>query len=321
MEEAIEVVGTLAAKSEVEVKSEYSSIVAEVFVKEWVRVKKGTPLARLDTREAEAAAQAAKASLLQAEVAGNRAQRELDRTIKLKESGLATQQSLDDARTVKEAADAAFAAARAQLQVVSTRIEKSLLVSPIDGVVSRRTVNAGDYVENMGSPQPMFRIVDNRMLELTVTVPAARISALKVGQPLLFSTEALPEHEFTGKISFINPASDEVSRTVKVRAEISNTEETLRSGLFVKGRIVTGTREAVVQIPRAALQSWDTAAKKGAVFVLEGGLAKRRAVETGSAPGEMVEVVKGLSLGDEVVVRGGFNLREGDKVKAVSTGV
>lgn len=320
LEESIEIVGTLAAKSEVDVKSEYSATVAEVFVTEWVRVTKGTPLARLDTKEAEASAQAAKAALLQAEVAANRAARELERTVKLKEAGLATQQSLDDARTAKEAGEAGLEAARAQLAVVQTRLDKSVLRAPIDGVVARRTVNAGDYVENMGNPPPMFRIVDNRALELTVTVPSSRLAVLRVGQPLVFTTEALPAQEFAGKISFINPATDEVSRTVKVRVEVPNKDEILKSGLFVKGRIVTGERGGVLQIPRVALQSWDTATRQGAVFVVEGGVAKRRVVETGSSAGETVEILKGLSPGDEVVTRGAFNLRDGDKVKPATTG-
>ena len=107
LEESVEVVGTLAARSEVEVKTEYSGTVAEVFVTQWVRVAAGTPLARLDSREAEAGVQAAKATWLQAEAGAKRAARELDRTVKLKEAGLATQQQLDEARSAEEAARAA----------------------------------------------------------------------------------------------------------------------------------------------------------------------------------------------------------------------
>ena len=318
MEEAVEVVGTLTAKNEAEVRSEYSGTVAEVPVMQWLAVKKGTPLARLDTREVDAVLQGARAAQLQAQVGAARARRELERTQKLKEAGLATQQALDDARTAAEAADAATAAAKAQFAVSETRLSKAVLRAPIDGVVSERSVNVGDYVQNMGEQPPLFRVVDNRLLELTVTVPSTRYASLRVGQPVAFTTDAIPGREFHGRVSFINPAADEASRTVKVKAEVPNEPEVLKAGLFARGRIVTGTRQGVLSVPRSALQSWDTVARKGAVWVVEGGAARRRAVETGATPGESVEIVSGLKGGEEVVVRGGFNLKEGDPVRTAA---
>ncbi len=315
LEESIDVVGTLAAKNEVDVKSEYSGTIAEVFVTEWVRVTKGTPLARLDTREADAQNQAARAALLQAQVAAARAARELSRTEKMKEAGLATQQGLDEARTVREAAAASLEAAKAQLWAAETRLHKAVLLAPIDGVVSRRSANVGDYVENMGNPAPIFRIVDNRTLELTATVPSTRLASVKVGQPLAFTTDALPGREFQGRISYINPATEEGSRALRIRAEVPNPDEALKSGLFVKGRIVTGRRAGVLSVPRGALQTWDTARNLAAVFVVDGDVVKRRTIRTGAAPGDRVEVVEGLAAGDVVVTRGGFSLRDGDRVR------
>jgi len=317
LEQSVEVVGTLAARSEVEVKTEYSGTVAEVFVTQWVRVKAGTPLARLDTREADAGVAAARAAALQAEVAAQRAARELDRTVKLKEAGLATQQGLDEARTSDEAAKAGVAASKAQLAMVQARLSKAILRAPIDGVVAARNVNVGDYVENMGSPAPMFRIVDNRVLELTASVPSARMAELKVGQPFAFTSDAFPGREMSGRVSFINPAADESSRTVKVKAEVLNADESLKAGLFVKGRIVTGKRSGVLVVPRSALVSWDTATRAAGVFVVDGGVAKRVAVETGASAADGVEVVKGLAPGQEVVTRGGFSLRDGDRVTSL----
>lgn len=315
LEQSVEVVGTLTARHEVDVKTEYSGTVAEVFVTQWVRVKAGTPLARLDSREAEAGAAAARAAALQAEVGAQRAARELDRTVKLKEAGLATQQGLDEAKTADEAARAGVASAKAQLAMAEARLSKAVLRAPIDGVVAARNVNVGDYVENMGNPAPMFRIVDNRVLELTASVPSARMAELKVGQAFAFTSDAYPGKEMTGRVSFINPAADESSRTVKVKAEVPNSDEALKAGLFVKGRIVTGRRAGVLVVPRSALVSWDTGTRQAGVFVVDGGVAKRVAVETGAAAGDGVEIVKGLAAGQEVVTRGGFSLLDGDRVK------
>jgi membrane fusion protein, multidrug efflux system len=326
--EGIDVVGSLSPKFSAEIKSEYAGIVTEVYVTEWVKVKKGTSLAKIDAREMEillqkagAAIEMAKANLLQAEVSGNRANREYDRLLKLKEVGLVTQQNIDDGLTEKEAAAARIAAARAQLKVaeedlqhIQTRLSKTLIRSPIDGVVSFRGVNVGDLVGEMGSPKIMFRIIDTRTLDLTVTVPSTEMSRLHVGQSLTFSTDALPEQKFTAKVMFINPVVNDSDRSIKITAEVENVSEQLKGGLYVKGRIVTGKRTDIIRVLRVALLSWDVPGKKGDLFVVNGEIANRRTVQTGIVMGDFIEVTSGLTLGEPVVVRGGFNLKDGDRV-------
>jgi multidrug efflux pump subunit AcrA (membrane-fusion protein) len=85
----------------------------------------------------------------------------------------------------------------------------------------------------------------------------------------------------------------------------------------VKGRILTVGRRGVVLVPRSALSSWDAAARKGNVFVLDNAVARLRPVTTGSVQGEAVEIPSGLTQGETVVTRGAFNLRDGDAVKVV----
>jgi RND family efflux transporter MFP subunit len=326
--EGIDVVGSLSPKFGADVKSEYAGIVNEVYVNEWVRVKRGTPLAKIDTREMEilsqkagAAIELAKANLLQAEVAGNRAEREYHRLVKLKEVGLVTQQNLEDGLTEKEAASARIAASMAQLKAAEedlkytqTRLSKTLIRSPIDGVVSFRGVNVGDLVGEMGSPKVMFRIINTQVLELTVTVPSGEMGALRMGQLLTFSTDAIAGKTYTGKVMFINPVVNEADRSVKVIAEVENVPEQLKGGLFVKGRIITGRRTDVLKVPRTALLAWDAATKKGDLFVVSGEIANRRTVLTGTVMGDSVEIKSGLAPGELVVIRGGFNLKHGDRV-------
>jgi len=167
--------------------------------------------------------------LMQAEVARNRAEREYDRLVKLKEAGLVTQQNLEDGRTEKEASGARLSAAQAQLRAVQdensqvqVRLSKAVLRSPMDGVVSQKNVNVGDMVGDPAGNKVLFNIVDNRRLELTVTVPSREMGGLKMGQPLTFSTDAIPGKTFTGKVAFINPAVNEADRSVRVVAEVRN---------------------------------------------------------------------------------------------------
>jgi len=330
--EGIEVIGTLSPKYQAEMKSEYGGVVAQVYVNDWAKVRKGDPLLKVDTREGEVLLQKAKAALemakagqLEAEAAVARADREYDRAVKLQESGLLTRQGMDDARTQKEAASARVAAANAQAAAAredvshaTTRLSKAVIRSPFDGTVAERLVNAGDLVGEM--QKVVFRLVDNRLLELTVSVPSTGMAALRVGQPVRFSTDAFPGREFDGKVAHINPSVSPGDRSVRVIAEVRNVPEVLKGGLFVKGRIVTGSRKGVVRIPRSALLSQDVARRKGEVFLLDNNVARRRAVATGSIEGEIVEIVSGLRPGETVVTRGAFLLSDGDAVKVSGNG-
>lgn len=311
--DGIEVTGSLKPRFAADLKSEYTAVVDEVFVTEWVRVRKGDPLARLDTRDADTALELARAGVAQAEVQETRAERELERAEKLKAAGLMTQQALDDARTARDAARAATAAVRAQLVGAETYLAKTVIRAPFDGVVALSNVNPGDRVESMGGP-PMFRVVDPRQLELVVDVPSVRLASLAVGQSLEFSTDAFPGRTFTGEVSFVNPEVDPDSRSVRVVARVPNPSEELRGGLFVTGRIVAGTRRGVVVLPRAALSSWDVEQRRAEVFVVAGDRAQRRSVETGSVAGDLVEIRSGVEAGERVVTRGGYNLKDGDRL-------
>jgi RND family efflux transporter MFP subunit len=184
----------------------------------------------------------------------------------------------------------------------------------MEGVVSSRGVNIGDLVGEAGSQKIMFKIIDTRILDLTVTVPSVEMGRVRVGLPLTFSTDAIPGETFTGKVMFINPVVNESDRSVKVTAEVKNVSEQLKGGLYVKGRIVTGKRTGILSIPRGALLSWDVAGKKGDLFVVKGEIANRRTVQTGAAMGDFVEIISGLATDEQVVVRGGFNLKDGDRV-------
>lgn len=326
--EGIEVTGTLEPKFSADVKTQIPGLVKEVYVTQWVRVRKGQPLARIDvaeteaiTKRAEAAVVATRAQLAQSQVSLARAEREEARSLKLKEAGLATQQAVDDARTETAAARARIDSSKAQIRVAEeelrqskARLGKGLVTAPLDGVVALRDVNVGDLASDAAAGKPIFRVVDNRILNLTVTVPSADSARVKTGQPLEFSVDALPGKTFSGKVMFINPELSATDRSLKVVAEVQNGTELLKGGLFAKGRIVTGKRSSVLQVPRAVLAHYDTGQQTANLFVAEGKIARQRNVRTGMNNGTLVEIKEGLKTGEQYVSRGGFTLRDGDLI-------
>lgn len=328
MIDGVEVTGSLDPKFWADVRTQIPGLVKQVYVTEWVRVSKGTPLARIDIAEtealvkrAEASLEAAKAGQAQARVGVARAERELARVLKLKESGLATQLSIDDARTEADAARARQESAQAQIRVAEeelrqarARLAKGVVSSPLDGVVALRDVNVGDLASDAAAGKPIFRIVDNRILNLTITVPSVDSARVRVGQSIEFSVDSLPGKNFSGRVMFVNPELSAADRSLKVIAEVRNQPELLKGGLFAKGRIITGERKNVILIPRSAIAGLDLAAGKGAVNIVAENKALRREVKTGTINGEMVEIVAGLKEGEQYVIRGGFNLKDGDRV-------
>lgn len=328
---SVPVTGTLSARRKAEVKTELGGLYREVYVTEWVEVRKGQPLARIQANETETAVKrgeasvaSARAALLQAQVEADRSHREAERMAKLKSAGLATQQQLDDAGSAAAAADARVTAAQAQLRVseeevaqLRLRLAKSVVRSPIDGVVAMRAINVGDLSGVDAGGKVIFRIVDNRTLDLTVTVPSSALAQVQVGQILQFSSDGRPE-TFHGIVKYLNPSVSASDRSLQLMAEIDNSDGRLRDGLFVKGQIVTGSRDNILLVPRAVLSGIDLVNQKAFLFVVVGDKAERRAVQTGAISGEQVEIVTGLKAGETYVSRGAFNLRDGDKVSVAS---
>ena len=342
----IAVVGTLVPRTQAEIKSDIAGRIVEIAVGEWVRVRRGDPLARVDTQEvdslirkagtaidlAKANLAAARAGQAEAQVAAARSLREQARLVGLKEAGLATQQALDEAASQQDAAlarvraaEAQVAAAAAQVAVaeedvrtLTTRRDKAVIRAPFDGTVAERLVEVGEVVGEMQGV--LFRLVDNRLLDLAVIVPSAELARVRPGQELSFTTDALPGRRFAGTVRRINPSAGEADRAVRVTAEVVNEPEELRGGLFVTGSIVTGKRPGVLQLPRSALGAWDRDAATAAIFVVEDATARRRTVTTGGVRGDRVEIVSGLAAGERVVIRGGFTLKDGDTVRLADAG-
>jgi RND family efflux transporter MFP subunit len=166
----------------------------------------------------------------------------------------------------------------------------------------------------MGGNASMFRIVDNRVLDLTVSVPSSRLASVRTGQTLEFTAETTPGRTFTGQVKFINPELDPANRSARIVVEILNPDGQLRSGAFVQGRIVTGQRASVLQVRKEALVNWNLDTRQAEVFLVVGDRAEKRAVTTGTGNGVSVEVLSGVKAGDQVVTRGAFALKGGDRV-------
>ena len=111
---------------------------------------------------------------------------------------------------------------------------------------------------------------------------------------------------------------DEASRSAKVIAEVPNPDGALKGGAFVKGQLRVATRTGVIQVPRDALLNWNVEQQSADVYVVRDGKAEKRTVKIGSVNGVAVQALSGVAVGEQVVTRGAFALKPGDRVTVVT---
>ncbi len=326
--ECIDVVGSLSPKRVAAVHSEYPGIIEQVLVMDWVEVKAGDVLAKLDTRQVEAQVarcvadvESGNADILKCEAALHHASREYARVTTLNDANVVPERSHDEAVRARDMALAELAGCKAKVQMAEQslretrlQLEKSMIRSPIDGVVSARNAQVGERVNGSVSETPLFEIVDNQVLDLIMSVPSTSVAKVHVDQAVDFTTDVYPDKAFTAQIKFINPRADAVTRAVSILAEVQNVSGELKDGLFVKGKIETSRRQEVLLLPHVSVLSEPTQIPTRYVFIVAGGKVHRQSVETGASKGDRVEIVTGLSGTEQVVTRGAYLLKDGDPV-------
>jgi len=195
----------------------------------------------------------------------------------------------------------------------------SLVKSPIAGTVVSIPVEVGGTV----APSiPVARIASTNSLELRCYVAERFVSKMKVGLDADLSLEAYPGQTFHAVVRELSPVLDPVSRTLEVKLAIRDTGGALKAGMFAKVKIYTEEKSGVVVVPSGAVVQRsgeyfafvvvDDPAKPGTSVV------QKRKVKEGLLVDDRLEVVEGLSQGDQVVLRGQTLLDDGVKVNVVS---
>lgn len=343
--------GTVEANRTALVAFQVSGQVARVFVDEGAQVQAGQTLAELDPRDFEyrveqAAAQtaAARANLQKAESAVRKqelaqAKVDLDRWEdeykrykalyerksmapadfrKIEAAYLAAKERYSLAvegarREDRDAARQALAAAEAQERIARKALADSKLVAPVGGLIGMKDIEPGNLV---GSGRPVFAIMDLNPVKVRVGVPEAEIGKVRAGRRASIQIPSLSEKTFEGKVETVGVAADPASRTYTVKLSVPNPTLELRAGMIAEARIwtdikVTATTipgDAVVRDPQGATMVYVYFPDKRRVFL--------RRVDAGAVYGQEVEIIRGLSGDEQIVVAGQQNLTEGALVEA-----
>jgi membrane fusion protein (multidrug efflux system) len=291
----LEALGTARANESVDISSKTSNIVTAVHFRDGERVRQGQLLVQLDDAAARADVAAAQATLTESESQFNRS-RELLSTQALSKSSF-------------EQLEATVKANRARLNAATARLEDTVIRAPFSGRVGLRRVSVGTLI----SPGDVITTLDDTgVIKLDFSVPENFLATLREGLSVRATAPAFPGRSFTGKVGSIDSRVDVNTRSVTVRALLANEDGALKPGMFLNVSLSKDEREAMV-IPEEALTP---DAERQYVFVVSEGKAIRREVRIGSRRPGSVEVLAGLTPGEDVVVEGTQKIRDGVPVKA-----
>jgi HlyD family secretion protein len=336
--------GSLQAVVTVDVGSQVSGRIQELYADFNSRVKQGQKIAKIDPSlfqaavvQAEANVTAARANVTRLEVTAEDAERQARRASEVFEQRLISENERDNAVATARAARASveqargqLAQARAQLEQARTNLRYTDILSPTDGVVISRAVNVGQTVAASLQAPVIFTIAqDLAKMEVHTNVAESDIGRLEPGMRVTFTVDAYPGQPFRGAIRDIRNAPQVVQNVVTYDAviDVNNDDLKLKPGMTATVSVVTDRRDDVLAVPNAALRFRPEGASPNAAGGQEGAGARRPRRE-GSEPAaaatrtvwvlvngrpEAREVTTGLSDGRVTEITGG-PLREGDPV-------
>ncbi len=315
VQEAVTASGTLNAVATVQVRSQVSGQVKEIYADFNTPVKKDQILARIDPSADELRVNQAHANLDAADsaVAVARSQleaqmAEAERMKKLRGATRSKLRAIQGQIRISEAQNGSALAAvkqrEAQLAQARADLERTIIRAPVDGTVILRNVDAGQTVAAGPQAPVLFAIAqDLRDMQVEAAIGQAGVGRLKVGQTATFKVDAFPRRSFSGKIRQIRrPPQNAHNAGYTVMISAPNPDLALLPGMTANVRIVVDQRENALKVPNAALQFHPPVATAG-----------RRVWIPAHGEPQAVDLRLGLSDGTSTEVLGG-ELREGDEV-------
>jgi len=263
--------GTLNPVTSVQVGTQVSGQVKELFVDFNSPVKAGQLIARIDpetfqyrVRQSEADLEAARSAMGRAQVSLLNARRELDRTRELVSKNFVSPAELDTKQAAFDLARADVknteaVAAQREASLASSRVDlgRTEIRAPVDGVVIKRSVDVGQTVAaSLQAPELFIIAKDLRDMQVETSIDEADVGRMRLGQRATFTVDAFPGRTFSGEVRQVRKSAQTVQNVVTYTVLVSaaNPDGQLMPGMTANVRIVTDTRESVLKVANAALR-------------------------------------------------------------------
>jgi HlyD family secretion protein len=329
LETTVSSTGTLAAVETVEVGTQVSGTIARLAVDYNDHVRKGQVLAVLDQALFAAQVNEAEANVAKSRAALAQAQDEFQRNQPLFDKGFLSAQEFLPVRIGVDTAKAALAAAEASLIRAKTNLAYTVIRSPIDGTVIKRSVEAGQTVAASLNTPTLFLIArDLKQMQIEADVDESDIGQIRTGQAVRFTVQSYPDQTFTGTVSQLRLQPRTISNVVNytVLVEAANPDGVLLPGMTATLDFVVSRVENALLAPNAALRFQPPAEKDtapataaatqkpaenhGRLYVVEDGKSLRALVVTRGASDGVSTVVSGAEVAAGLQVVSGIKPAE-----------
>lgn len=299
--------GDLRARFQTMIAAEIAGRVTEVSVDEGGSVEQGAVVIQIDPERRRLDLAAARARLAQARANLRQESSKVERVRKLRSENVASEERLEEAETALLLAESSVRAEEAAVGVASRALRDASVSAPFAGLVAKRSVELGEYVE---AGKDLFELVSMSPLEVTFSLPEIDSQRVSPGQTIQVSVAAPADETFDAVVTFIAPTVDPGTRTLRIKAEIDNADGRLRPGLFARVLVGTDQRRSVLMVPEEAIVQ-----REGSAWLFLIGAddrVRRVQVETGRQSKGRIEVRgEAISAGDLVVRRGHGGLADG----------
>jgi membrane fusion protein (multidrug efflux system) len=305
----IEATGQLLAKERAEVAAEVGGRISEILIDEGGSVAAGATVLAIDPERRALERDGARARVDEARASLRDSQREYDRVVELQQRNVASDTQMDQAQTELARARSRLDGAEAQLAMAARAVRDARVTAPFAGLIARRFVSRGEFVA-LGAA--LFELVSLDPIEVEFHLPEVDSSRVRIDQAVEVRVAPHPDEVFRAAVTLVSPTIDPRTRTLRVKAELENSEGRLRPGLFARVDLGIATRRGVAMVPEeAVLRRADGAV----VFrLVAGDRVERLVIETGTYRDGAVEVVRGLQIGDRIVSKGHSALVDGERV-------
>lgn len=306
-------VGQVESLVEPVVAAEVAGRVLTVEVEVGDTVRKGQPLAVLDSEDYRLRRGAAQAEIGRLDALIAQQERLVARYETLARRDFFARNALDDAQAQLEALRSQHAAASTQLAEAERNLARGRVLAPVGGAVAARMVNEGDYV---GVGTPIVRLSTNQLLRITLPYPESLAEVLRPGLPVRLRSPAAPDAVVEGTVSEIRPTVGVSNQALLVLVDLPNPGG-WKPGASVDGEVILDRRQQALTVPETAVVLRPAGPT---VYVIEGEKAQAAVVRPGVYRDGRVEILSGLDAGAEVAVDGAGFLSDGATVRVQDDG-